>query len=354
VLAGVAATLLLGACAPADTTPVPSAKVAYLENIGVPDHVELVSQAFLALSDRLQGSAFEVVEVDASSADAAATAAEDVANDPAFVAAVIAPFVTVSGAAIRRLRRGGIPIVSLSSDPSTAPESEGSAPQAGAWIRWVADRARQADLLAGLARQAAAGGPVCAAAAPDPWSAGTGRAVLEALGPSAVDLGDLRGAEGAARAHCAVLVWAGYADDAVAVRTSVPAGLPMIVADGAQTGSYLAAVPVGTETLAACPCVDLSTSTAVDAQRFLNSFQAANGLGPGVYAAEAWDLGGLISRAPGGDRRARLNGVFRDLQRYDGVAGIYRLGPEGDGIGVHAVRAVGSRWVPVAAPNADG
>jgi ABC-type branched-subunit amino acid transport system substrate-binding protein len=328
------------------------AKVAYLEDIGVPDHVELVSQAFLALTDRLQGSTFEVVELDASSPDAAASAAEDVVDDPAFVAAVIAPFVTVAGSALRRLRHGGIPIVSLSSAPSTVPQAESSASGEGAWIRWVADRSSQAGLLAGLARESAAGGRVCVATAGDPWSEATGRAVLRALGPMAADLGGLQEAEAATRTRCAALVWSGYADDAVAVRRSVPAALPMVVTDGAQTASYLAAAPVGTETLVGCPCVDLSASTALDAQRFLNSFQAANGLGPGVYAAEAWDLGSLIAQAPGGDRRARLDAVFDDLRRYDGVAGIYRLGRGGDGIGVHAARAVGSRWIAFAAPRA--
>ncbi len=324
--------------------------MAYLQNLDVPDHVELVSQAFLALEDRLQGTAFEVSEFDAGSPDTAARSADQIAADASVAVAVIAPFLTVPREAILTLRRAGIPVVTLSSSPSSPPEGPAAASVRGALVRWVADRSGQADLVARLARQASDGGTVCVAAATDPWSAAVGREVLRAVGPSAVDLGGVDGAEGASLRRCASLAWSGFSDDAVSIRAAIPGALPMVVTDGAQTASYLAAAPPDTETIAACPCVDLSTSSALDAQRFLNAFQAANGLAPGVYAAEAWDLAGSIARAPGGGRRADLNVALGSLVTYEGVAGLYRLGPDGDGDGVHATRAVGSRWIPAPTP----
>jgi ABC-type branched-subunit amino acid transport system substrate-binding protein len=342
------ATFSLASCGRPAEVGAPTAKVAYLQNLDVPDHVEIVSQAFLSLDDRFQGTGFQVVDLDAGTAGSAAAAAAEVAGDPSFVAAVIAPFLTMPGSAILALRRAGTPVIALSSAPSSPHQTARAAP--GAWIRWVADRAAQADLVARLARQAADGGKICVAAAEDAWSAGMGHAVLRAAGASAVDLGGLDGAEGARRPRCDALAWSGFSDDAIDLRDALPPALPMVVTDGAQTASYLAAAPADAVTWAACTCVDLSTSTALDAQRFLNAFQAANGLGPGVYAAEAWDLAGLIAGTPGAVRRSDLNTAMGSLVRYEGVAGVYQLGPSGDGVGVHAARAVGSRWVPVPAP----
>ncbi len=104
-------------------------------------------------------------------------------------------------------------------------------------------------------------------------------------------------------------------------------------------------VVVGTLT---CPCVDVSTLRDEDVRRFINAYQAANGLAPGIYAAEAWDaahmLAGTLTAAH--DRA----GVAADLavqDRFDGVARDYVFDSRGELLDpvVGLYTAAGSRWL---------
>ena len=45
-----------------------------------------------------------------------------------------------------------------------------------------------------------------------------------------------------------------------------------------------------------CPCRDVNLTNSDAARRFINAYQSATGLAPGIYAAEAWDAGTLTRK----------------------------------------------------------
>ena len=76
-----------------------------------------------------------------------------------------------------------------------------------------------------------------------------------------------------------------------------------------------------------CPCLDVNLTNSDAARRFINAYQSATGLAPGIYAAEAWDAGTLTAQRlprrrsrPAAD--ARLRRQFGLLRRYRGTGPI--------------------------------
>ena len=109
----------------------------------------------------------------------------------------------------------------------------------------------------------------------------------------------------------------------------------------------------GLGTVGACPCTDLSTSTDLASQRFIQDYQADFGLPPAAFSVEAWDAAGMFIRAlrPGGTSRAEVLAALSEMDRYRGLAGTYVFQPDGElargSARVHLYRDEGGRWIPL-------
>ena len=100
-----------------------------------------------------------------------------------------------------------------------------------------------------------------------------------------------------------------------------------------------------------CPCVDVSTRTAPEVRSFVNAYQAAHGLTPAIYAAEAWDAARALAGelAGGASDRGQVAAWLSALERVDGVARVYTFDERGELVDprVHLYVAAGSRWLRV-------
>ena len=107
----------------------------------------------------------------------------------------------------------------------------------------------------------------------------------------------------------------------------------------------------GLGTVAACPCADLSTSTGLAAQRFIQDYQADFGLPPGAFAAEAWDVAGMFVRAfrAGATSRSQVLASLWGTDRFRGLANTYEFEPHGEltagSARVRLFRDEGGRWI---------
>ena len=93
-----------------------------------------------------------------------------------------------------------------------------------------------------------------------------------------------------------------------------------------------------------CPCRDVNLTNSDAARRFINAYQSATGLAPGVYAAEAWDAGTLTAQAfhDGVRDRQQMRDYVGSLDSYDGTGGPVRFDDERRtrgpaGLGLHPV-----------------
>jgi ABC-type branched-subunit amino acid transport system substrate-binding protein len=104
-----------------------------------------------------------------------------------------------------------------------------------------------------------------------------------------------------------------------------------------------------------CPCVEATTAIDLRARRFVNGYQAATGLAPGVFAAEGWDIATLLSDlaahdvAPPGDRAA-YRAAIEIVTGVPGVGGPVDFDAQGEPLGATATArtsvAAGRRWLP--------
>jgi branched-chain amino acid transport system substrate-binding protein len=155
------------------------------------------------------------------------------------------------------------------------------------------------------------------------------------------------------------VVWGGTPAGGALLRLAlVEAGMRSVRIFGGESlkdGSFvMTAGPRGRGTVAVCPCVDLSTSTDLRAQRFIQDYQSAFGVPPGPFAAEGWDVARMVLDALGSGARTReevADAVFSSSS-FDGLARRYAFASNGsllDGAGaVRVYRDEGVRWVPVA------
>jgi ABC-type branched-subunit amino acid transport system substrate-binding protein len=240
------------------------------------------------------------------------------------------------------LADAGVPVLSL---------SDGPRPRASdlVWRRFVAPAPAQADELAARAT-AATGGSVCVVSDGSPRANALASTVGRRLGARA----DRRAVD--AVGDCRTVVWTGGPSGAVTVRAALAADAILIVSDAAKTAAYLeAALPGSDGTLAVCPCVEATTATDLRARRFVNGYQAATGLAPGVFAAEGWDVATLLSElaAGAGDGpvdRAAYRAAIDGLTAVPGVGGGIFFDAQGEPVGAagtaHTTVAAGRRWLP--------
>ena len=364
------------ACSPSEPGR-PDVKIAFFQDLSVPDHVDLVSPSFLALDMVVQrkladgGATAEVVQFDTGGdAPTAIEMAQEVAADPAFVLAVAAPFWHEPAEVAHILAEAGLPTISLS--PVSASPWLASPPPAGdastLWRRFVPDRRAEASLLAEIAGSRSAEGepqPVCLVDDGSQYGRGLVEQVEIALGSwpsSRIDGSVATGAADAvATAGCRVVVWGGFPPGArelaLAMRAAGSArGRPVDVAGDALKTTIPPTSPAGDGEVVgsvACSCVDVSLDLRLPSRRFVNAYQSEHGLAPGVYAAEAWDAGRLAGDAiaSGAIDRTAMRAAFDGLTTYVGVARTYAFDDRGELVraepGLFA--AAGTRWLPLPA-----
>lgn len=284
----------------------------------------------------------------------AADIAQQVADDPAYVAAVGAPYWLDTSEVGDALAAAGLPTLSLS-----GAETDPGEP----WFRLVAGERSLAAALSGYVRGLRGGGGVCVAGDGTPYATNAQSLLRPTLRPSAsvtVDpaSGDTAGgAAGAiAEAGCTTVVWTGFGTAAAEVRGALAVADPdvsFVGSDATKDAIYLElAGPAAEGTVVACACVDLSSSTNEAAQGFIHDFQADYAVPPGVFAAEGWDAGGLLVRAmqAGAATRAATLDHLRTATPFEGLASTYAIDGDGElatAPQVHLYRADAGRWVPL-------
>jgi branched-chain amino acid transport system substrate-binding protein len=285
--------------------------------------------------------------------------AGELAADPQVVGVLIAPYTAESRAVGAVLQAAGLPQISLSSlDPSSASNGWSD------WRRAVALAGAQARALAAFARALpATRAGICLAGDGSGLAAVVGRAAGRQLQGNVraritVPPGDASAARAAAtvrRAGCGVVLWTGYGARAAALRLRLStSGRPvqMLATDAAKTESYLTETGrEGDGTVVSCGCVDLTTSTRLDAQRFINAFQFDIGALPGPYAVEGWDAGNRFIEAVrrGAITRGEVATALEGDRSYDGLAGTYAFRGDGElepsSAAIRFYRAEAGRWI---------
>jgi branched-chain amino acid transport system substrate-binding protein len=298
--------------------------------------------------------------------------------DPDVLAAVIAPFSEPTPEVLEALAGSGMPVIVLSPDVELP---GGIAP----WRRIVPPASRQ---VSGVAHAVAAidgvgrHTSVCIAG---PHGAGRlmpelavalrvpGRSRFGLALPPDDELPEPPLPQEAARsildAGCRTLVWTGGPETGGAFRAATAhraatAGRPVprfVVTDAARSEAFVAAAAGSAAgAFGTCACVDLSTSTSLDAQRFVNDFQFSSGTAPGPYAVEGYDAGTLLldaieaGRGFGSptSRQATADGL-RAIETVAGLGGRIAFAPGGEpvpaGPAIHPSRVVGGRWNPIGA-----
>jgi len=357
-----------------DLVPV---KIAMFEDLSTEDPAQLVRPASLGLQLSLtEGSATIPVAVQLVTLDVqgdpvrAADLAQQVAKDPTYVAAVIAPFWAETRVVGDILDAAHIPTLSLSALGPDIPSYGWTS-----WRRLVPTQPRQADSLAALvAGSANSVTGVCLVQDATPYSVALtgllkvrlGRLVTKVVAVSS-DLGAPeafgQAVAGIDAAGCRTIGWTGFANSGALLRTTLTSsGLPGVVmygADAVKDESFLTLTGgAGDGTVVTCPCADLATSTNPAAQRFVHDYQSQFGASPAVYGAEGWDLGTVLLtafRTGATDRRA-LVAALSAVQELRGLAGTYAWTGTGElasaAVRVHTSVDRGQRWTPlIVAPS---
>lgn len=347
-------------------------KVGFLEDLSQEGAATRIAPAFQAAKmafDMATLTADLHVEVELvgfdteGGAGTASEVARQIAEDPSYVAAIGAPYLGEQGAVVEVLDDADVPFITLSGlDPGLAGSGWTS------WRRAVPTQDREAATLAGyvdslrVARHgvclAGDGSRVGATFLTALASSTTSRVLVrQRLAPTEESAAVF--SEAVAASGCRVVVWGGFSAGAAALeRHLVGVGLGKVrfVADGGvKDATYLqVAARAGDGTVVSCPCADVSTSTDLAAQRFVQDYQANYGLPPGSYAVEAWDVAHMLLGAFRSGVRTRV-GALAYLQRmrsYQGLAGNYVFSANGDlerrAATVYLYRDEGGRWLPLA------
>ncbi len=345
-------------------SPPPTVRVAFVSAEGAD---ELVAPAFqgaeLAITSASATGTLavgvELVRIDAGSDQAAAgKAAAAIAADPSVVAAVVAPYTESQAVLATGLTEAGVPVLSLS---AVGPTPSGPGPSgfrhlvvsteqvAGAIAEYVKGQLRRSDHACLLWEDV----PGWQTMLPAVLRALAGSPSLVASAGDAADPEDV--ARSIAASGCRAVAWTGWAETAAAIRRAMAdeglRNVAFIGGDALKAGPYIEEAGRAAEgTVAACPCVDLSTSTDLAAQRFIQDYQAEYGLPPGAYAVEAWDAVRLLLQGlrEGGPSRADVFTYLSGVRSFAGLAGTYVFGLGGEQAAeVHLYRAEGNRWVEI-------
>ena len=347
-MAAVAAFGLVGsACwsSGPDIAATPLVRIAFFQDLSIGSHVDLVSPSFLAFDRAVHdGTAgmdldVQVVQFDTGGDPGAArTFARQVVLDPTFVLAVLAPFWEEPEDVGETLAKGGVPTFSLSPqsasiwaeamasrdrDPSPAGEPD------DLWRRFVPDQGLQAERLARIIEDAVpetSADPACLFAEDTVYGRELRDAVeadLPVLVPTeSPAAGDTDAAVEAVRAGCAKVVWIGTpegGDELTEALQEADLDPTIALASDAMKTVMPIPGPDGSPMVdeLTCPCRDVNLTNSDAARRFINAYQSATGLAPGVYAAEAWDAGTLTARAFHDGVRNRQQ--MRRLRRQSGL-----------------------------------
>lgn len=357
---------------PTATTPTPAEParftVAFLESPDGEEAADRVAPAFqaarLAFSNATLVAGLpaivDVVAYEVADPDGAPEVAAEIATTPGVIAAIGAPGLTEQATLGDALDAAGVPWVSLSGSGAGLGDRDWTG-----WRRLVADQQVQGQALAATAdgvRTARAG--VCLLGD----ASEAARSILGAVARSLESDMVLRARvteEPASVADaalevlergCGVLVWGGEGSLGAALRRRlVEEGgrrVAFVGSDRIRDGGFLDSVgPAGEGTLATCPCVDVSISTDLAAQRFIQDYQSEFGLPPGPYAVEAWDAARMLVDAlrSGARTREEVREALAATATFDGLAVVYRFGPGGDLMDpaptVRLSAVEGGRWV---------
>jgi ABC-type branched-subunit amino acid transport system substrate-binding protein len=368
-------TPALTTASPAPSEPV-SLRVAFVEALTNDEPDDRVTAAFQAA--RLAFSNAEIVaglpvEVDVvaydTEGDPARTAeiSAEIVSAPEVVAVIGAPGLTQQQELGDALSSAGIPWISLSGEGAKLGERGWSG-----WRRLVADQATQGETLGRVVASLRRSEPgVCVMGDGTPLSDALLRAATRTLDDPIVlratvteVQSDVAAAgQAVARARCGAVLWGGGESAGAALRRQlVEEGVQEVAfvgGDAIRDRSFLEAVgPAGEGTLATCPCIDVSTSIDLAAQRFIQDYQSEFGLPPGAYAVEAWDAARILVGAfrEGATTREDIRGALAILTTFDGLARTYRFGSSGDleeGLrSVRLSRVEGGRWLEL--PSTPG
>jgi branched-chain amino acid transport system substrate-binding protein len=382
ILAGVLVVVVLApACIGAKGEPVSSRstspddpielKVAYFSDseLDEPYQHELPALQGLRLAFTRAAQAntspatIDLVELDThGDAVSALALARQVASDPAYVAAVAAPFWEAPDEVRQLLDDAGLVVVDLSESGELASTWTGR-------LRMVPPLDAQVEAMAAYLRKHAGPGSVCVAHDGKAYGISLASDLSAALGrwkakgsfvvadePSAgVVVGELR------HAGCAVVAWTGFGTMAAALRVALTdagmASVPMVGSDAMKTDGFLEdAMAAGEGTVVFCGCVDLTTSTELSAQVFIHDYQSEYGSAPGLFASEGLDAGNLLlaalrSTAP---TRDGLRSALASIRSFEGLARSYAFDDAGEIVNPRIRRFVdrGQRWVPATAHGA--
>ncbi len=167
------------------------------------------------------------------------------------------------------------------------------------------------------------------------------------------------------RSACGTVAWTGFASSIASVRTALTQGglasIDVVGADPMKADAYLSETDgAGDGTIVTCACADLASSTRPEAGRFIHDFQSRFGSPPGAFAAEGWDVGGMLiaAFATGATDRETVAAALAAAPPYEGLANTYRFSEEGElepgSVRMHTYRAEGLRWVPLGESRDDG
>jgi branched-chain amino acid transport system substrate-binding protein len=291
--------------------------------------------------------------------------ADRIVEDPTVVAAIVAPQLTGQIALGDRLDAAGVPTLSLST------LGAGLLDQGwGRWRRAVPDIDAEARTIVASIRSIVGRGRPCLLGDGSAPSAALLRAVARALpvrpalrlGLQDTDPDDPTVVAAIARARCRSAVWGGTPAGGALLRLALDdAGLRPVRLFGGESlrdASFISTAGPGARgTVAVCPCVDLSTSTDLRVQRFIQDYQSAFGVPPGPFAAEGWDVARMLLDAVASgafDRAAIADALWRSTT-FAGLAGTYAFSTNGalrdPAAGVIVYRDEGVRWVAMRTPS---
>ncbi|MDP9329635.1 MAG: ABC transporter substrate-binding protein [Actinomycetota bacterium] len=340
----------------------PIVKIAFFEDLSVGDPLELVSPSFLAMQAAVddQETGLPTIRIDQfdtrGDAGTALTFANEVATDQGYVAVVVAPFWAEPSAVASLFDDAGLPVISLS-------PTDVAADPAAIRRRFVPEETAQVSSFAAAVQSVGVDGPYCLGGDASSHSLALEQASSTRLGGSTVrrlalpvgDANELERAVSEVRSsRCRVVGWTGFTAGAIGLRDALSAAglgaVPIVGGDAMKTRSYLLNAQDTDGTLVTCACADVTTSVGFAAQQLVHDYQAATGLEPGVYAAEAWDAASVLIAAvrAGVAGRSEMGASIARLETYDGVAGAYRFDPIGSltaPAGAPLYRAVGLRWI---------
>ncbi|MEX0989710.1 MAG: ABC transporter substrate-binding protein [Actinomycetota bacterium] len=300
----------------------------------------------------------------------ALAAVQDAVADPAVVGAVIGPFADPSGAVLTAMAAAHMPVAVLAPGVSL--------PDDGTWRRLVPPAGAQARALAKWVRERARGGPVCVAGPsgggrlmPELYTSLRGAGVRTGVDlPADDEVPEPDALEPVVQtlrsSGCRVAVWTGGPVVGGTLRSLLAErGLRRVIVattDAARTDAYIETAGGAAErSMGTCACIDLLTSTSIDAQRFVNDFQFDAGVAPGPYAVEGFDATNLLVDAMAaavaeGDRsaeqlRAAVAAELAALGPRVGLGGRYAFTSDGRRLPstqalIQRSRVIGGRWAP--------